>query len=83
MVNQAEPLLTAAVGGLGLILQPFEMMSAVLASGALVEVLPRFVPVSTSINLLYPRDRQVTPKLRSFLDFCVARFTEQSMARER
>ncbi|HED4874449.1 TPA: LysR family transcriptional regulator [Stenotrophomonas maltophilia] len=83
MVNQAEPLLTAAVGGLGLILQPFEMMSAALASGDLVEVLPRFVPVSTSINLLYPRHRQVTPKLRSFLDFCVARFTEQSMARER
>ncbi|CAH0225441.1 LysR family transcriptional regulator [Stenotrophomonas indicatrix] len=83
MVNQAEPLLTAAVGGLGLILQPFEMMAAVLASGELVEVLPRFVPVSTSINLLYPHHRQVTAKLRSFLDFCVARFTEQSMARAR
>ena len=81
MVNQAEPLLTAAVGGLGLILQPHEMLAAALARGELVEVLPGFVPVSTSINLVYPRDRQLTPKLRSFLDFCVARFNEQSMAR--
>ena len=81
MVNQAEPLLTAAVGGLGLILQPYEMLAAALARGELVEVLPDHVPVSTWINLVYPRDRQLTPKLRSFLDFCVARFTEQSMAR--
>ncbi|MCR1804961.1 LysR family transcriptional regulator [Stenotrophomonas geniculata] len=81
MVNQAEPLLTAAVGGLGLILQPYEMLAAALARGELVEVLPDHVPVSTWINLVYPRDRQLTPKLRSFLDFCVARFTEQTMAR--
>lgn len=81
MVNQAEPLLTAAAGGLGLILQPHEMLAAALARGELVEVLPGFVPVSTWINLVYPRDRQLTPKLRSFLDFCVARFNEQSMAR--
>ncbi|KAG1373282.1 hypothetical protein G6F60_015565 [Rhizopus arrhizus] len=81
MVNQAEPLLTAAVGGLGLILQPYEMLSAALARGDLVEVLPMFEPVSTWIHLLYPRDRQLTPKLRSFVDFCVARFSEQSMAR--
>ncbi|HEL3810386.1 TPA: LysR family transcriptional regulator [Stenotrophomonas maltophilia] len=81
MVNQAEPLLTAAVGGLGLILQPYEMLAAALARGELVEVLPHHVPVSTWINLVYPRDRQLTPKLRSFLDFCVARFSEQSMAR--
>lgn len=81
MVNQAEPLLTAAVGGLGLILQPHEMLAAALARGELVEVLPAFVPVSTWINLLYSRDRQLTPKLRSFLDFCVARFNEQTMAR--
>lgn len=81
MVNQAEPLLTAAVGGLGLILQPHEMLAAALARGELVEVLPDYVPVSTWINLVYPRDRQLTPKLRSFLDFCVARFSEQTMAR--
>ena len=81
MVNQAEPLLTAAVGGLGLILQPYEMLAAALVRGELVEVLPDHVPVSTWINLVYPRDRQLTPKLRSFLDFCVARFTEQTMAR--
>lgn len=81
MVNQAEPLLTAAVGGLGLILQPYEMLAAALARGELVEVLPAYEPVSTWINLLYPRDRQLTPKLRSFLDFCVAWFSEQTMGR--
>lgn len=81
MVNQAEPLLTAAIGGLGLILQPHEMLAGALARGELVEVLPAYVPVSTWINLVYPRDRQLTPKLRSFLDFCVAWFNEQTMAR--
>lgn len=54
MVNQAEPLLTAAVGGLGLILQPHEMLAAALARGELVEVLPDYVPVSTGIDVDQP-----------------------------
>ena len=37
------------------------MLAAALARGELVEVLPDYVPVSTWINLVYPRDRQLTP----------------------
>lgn len=35
MVNQAEPLLTAAVGGLGVILQPYEILAAALAQAVI------------------------------------------------
>ena len=79
MVNQSEPLLSAALAGLGLILQPLELVRSSLASGALVEVLPKYPSPAPSLSVLYPRDRLMTPKMQSFLDFCTSQFNEQSL----
>ncbi|WEK33373.1 MAG: LysR family transcriptional regulator [Candidatus Pseudomonas phytovorans] len=79
MVNQSEPLLTACLAGMGLILQPLELVRTALRSGQLIEVLPDYPPVSPPISVLYSRDRRSTPKLTSFLAFCTAEFTEQVM----
>ncbi len=79
MVNQSEPLLTAALAGLGVILQPLELVRQSLRDGLLQEVLPAYRPVGPPISVLYARDRRVTPKLKSFLDFCVAQFTESTL----
>jgi DNA-binding transcriptional LysR family regulator len=80
MVNQSEPLLTACLAGLGIILQPLEVVRGALRAGTLEEVLPAFPCISPPINVVYQRDRRVTPKLRSFIDFCVQNFDEYSLA---
>lgn len=79
MVNQSEPLLTACLAGLGMMLQPLDMVREALRTGLLVEVLPAFPCISPAINVVYQRDRRVTPKLRSFLDFCALNFDEYSL----
>jgi DNA-binding transcriptional LysR family regulator len=78
-VNQSEPLLGAALAGLGVMLQPLELVSDALKEGTLVLLLPDYKVPSPPINLLYAPDRRITPKLRSFLDFCVGTFREQEL----
>lgn len=77
MVNQVELLLIVVVGGLGLILQFYEMFVVVLVCGELVEVFLDYVLVLMWINLVYLCDCQLMFKLCSFLDFCVVCFSEQ------
>jgi DNA-binding transcriptional LysR family regulator len=73
-INQGDPLLSAAVAGLGVVLLPLELVNDALRKGTLVNVLPEYhVPVSP-MNLLYAPDRRLTPKLRSFVDFVKATF---------
>ncbi|MGJ7516300.1 LysR family transcriptional regulator [Pseudomonas baetica] len=73
-INQGDPLLAAAVAGLGVVLLPSELVRDALRSGTLVSLLPDYtVPVSP-MNLLYAPDRRLTPKLRSFMDFAKAVF---------
>lgn len=79
MVNQSEPLLVAALAGLGLILQPLELVREALKAGTLVEVLPDFPCISPPLSLVYARDRQATPKMRTFLEFCTEEFDERTL----
>lgn len=76
-INQGDPLLAAAVAGLGVVLQPLELVRDALRDGTLVSLLPQYaVPVSP-MNVLYAPDRRLTPKLRSFLDFAITSFGER------
>jgi DNA-binding transcriptional LysR family regulator len=79
MVNQSEPLLGAALAGLGVILQPLELVRDALREGSLVRLLPEYKVPSPPITLLYAPDRRITPKLRSFLDFCVEAFGQEQI----
>jgi len=74
MVDHGEPLLCAALAGLGILLQPLELVRGAIADGRLVELLPNFKVPPRPLHILYAPDRRITPKLRSFLDFAVEAF---------
>jgi DNA-binding transcriptional LysR family regulator len=73
-IDSGEALLAAARAGAGLMLQPAELVEPEIAAGSLVRVLPKYTAPPRPLHLLYAPDRQMTPKLRSFVDFCVAAF---------
>lgn len=74
--DNSEALREAALAGLGIILQPLQLLSADIEAGRLIRLLPEFEPVGRPVHVLYAQDRRMTPKLRSFLDFCTSRFGE-------
>jgi DNA-binding transcriptional LysR family regulator len=74
MVDHGEPLLCAALAGLGIILQPLEVVREALEARTLVPLLPEYQPPTRPLNIVYAPDRRVTPKLRSFLDFAIKAF---------
>jgi hypothetical protein len=55
-------------------MQPHVLLAPDIEAGRLMPVLQYFVPAPLPVHLLYPRDRQQLPKLRTFIDFMVARF---------
>jgi DNA-binding transcriptional LysR family regulator len=74
MVDHGEPLLCAALAGMGIMLQPLELVREALADGRLLRLLPKYEVPSRPMHVLYAPDRRMTPKLRSFLDFAVEAF---------
>ena len=74
MVDSGEALLVAARAGMGVLLQPAELVQPDIAAGRLVRVLPKYRAPDRPLHLLYAPDKQMTPKLRSFIEFAVAAF---------
>ncbi|WP_024462314.1 LysR family transcriptional regulator [Marinimicrobium sp. LS-A18] len=74
MVDSGEALLAAARAGLGLLLQPMELVQPELDAGRLVQLLPDYAPPTRPLHLVYTPDRRMTPKLRSFVDFALEAF---------
>ncbi|PZV39368.1 LysR family transcriptional regulator [Mesorhizobium kowhaii] len=68
-VNAAESYLAAAKQGLGLIQIPRYHAEHALRAGEVVEVLAGFPPSSTPVSVLYPRNRQLSPRVRVFIDW--------------
>lgn len=68
-VNAAESYFSAAKLGLGLIQVPHYHAEHALQSDELVEVLKDFPPTETPVSLLYPRNRQLSPRVRVFIDW--------------
>src|SRR5260221_158435 len=73
-VNGAESLVAAGRLGLGLIQVPRYHIESDLARGTLVSVLPDYPPTPTPVSLLYPRNRQLSPRVRVFIDWLVRVF---------
>lgn len=71
LVNGADTSAAAARLGLGLVQAPRHRFEADLASGALVEVLPSHPPTPTPVSVLYPSNRQLSPRVRVFVDWLV------------
>jgi len=73
-VNESKALLSAAVDGFGIVLGPADFLEPARAAGELVQLLPGYEAPSRAMHLLYRPDRQMTAKLRHFVDAAIARF---------
>jgi DNA-binding transcriptional LysR family regulator len=73
-VTGPETNVASACTGLGLIQAPRYRAAAELASGKLVEVLPRFPPSTLPVHVLYSHTRQLSPRLRVVIDWMAERF---------
>jgi DNA-binding transcriptional LysR family regulator len=76
-VNGAESLVAAARLGLGLIQLPRYHVESDLEAGTLLLVLPAFPPSPTPVSLLYPRNRQLSPRVRVFIDWLLRAFRDR------
>lgn len=45
-----------------------------IADGKLVQILAAYPPSSSPVSVVYPRDRQLSPRVRVFIDWLVAIF---------
>jgi DNA-binding transcriptional LysR family regulator len=68
-VSSGETYRVAALAGLGLIQVPHYSVQQDLEDGTLVEILPDTPPSSTPVHILYPRSRQLSPRVRVFIDW--------------
>ncbi|MFT8550072.1 MAG: LysR family transcriptional regulator [Acetobacter okinawensis] len=71
LVSGAETSATAARQGLGLVQAPRYRFIDDLAKGRLIEVLADFPPTPTPLSVLYPSNRQLSPRVRVFVDWLV------------
>ncbi len=70
-VTSSETYAALARLGFGLMQAPRYRYAEDLATGALVEVLPHHPPSPMPISVLYPRSRQLSPRVRVFIDWLV------------
>lgn len=68
-VSAAESLVAAAQRGLGIIQVPRYHLRDSLANGSLLPLLPQSPSTPMPVSLLYPRNRQLSPRVRVFIDW--------------
>jgi DNA-binding transcriptional LysR family regulator len=69
MVNRA-----AAVAGAGIVLLPTFYLGDEIRSGALQPILCTFKPQELAVYAVYPERRNLSPKVRAFIDFLTVTF---------
>lgn len=72
-VNNGQAVRTAALHGMGIVVQPEALLAGDLDAGALVRILPNHQLPAQSMHVVYP-SRRLTLKMQSFVDFVVRRF---------
>ena len=68
-VRHADAYVTCCEAGLGLIQLPRYHVEAALAAGRLREVMAAFRPAPMAVSVLYPHSRQLSPRVRVFVDW--------------
>ena len=71
LVSGADAYAAAARLGFGLVQAARHRVADDLAAGTLVEVLAAFPPAPTPLSVLYPTNRQLSPRVRVFVDWLV------------
>lgn len=72
--NNGDFLRQAAIGNLGLVKMPNFIIHESLATGELIPLLQDFQIPSINVYAIYPQTRHLSYRVRSFVDFLVARF---------
>lgn len=78
--NNGDTCVAACLRGAGIQLQPTFLIARELASGELVEVLPRYRSIELGIYAVYPSRRFVMPKVRAIVEFLSARLADAQWA---
>lgn len=73
-VTSSDTYATLAKLGFGIVQAPRHRFQNELLSNALVEVLPQHRPTPTPFFALYPHNRQLSPRVRVFVDWLVKLF---------
>ena len=77
-VNESNAYLAAALAGLGVTQMVTFMAAPYLASGALVQVLPGWKTPPIPIHVVYPPNRHLSAKVRSFVDWTAELFSQHA-----
>lgn len=77
-VNAAESFHAAARLGLGIIQVPRYHAQRYIDSGELMPILEDFPMTKTPVSLLYPRNRQLSPRVRVFIEWLTKVFARQT-----
>lgn len=78
-VNNSDTMVDLARRGFGLMQAPRYRLQRDIDEGVLVEVLGDFPPPPTPLSALYPQNRQLSPRVRVFLDWIVKVFAEAGL----
>src|SRR4030095_9426918 len=79
-VTGTESYLATARLGLGLVQLPHFHGVGDFERGTLVPVLTEYPPPSVPVSLLYPRNRQLSPRVRAFIDWAAQEFAAHGTA---
>lgn len=74
--NEATALLNATKAGAGVAMLPTYLVSPLLRSGELIQLLPYARPRALNVYAVYASRKHMPATLRSFLDFLIQRFEE-------
>ena len=76
--NNGDALLQAALGGAGVALLPSFICGEDVRAGRLVQLMPEWNQrADVDVCAVYPASRNLSPKVRVFIDFLAARFGER------
>ncbi|MEG3133103.1 LysR family transcriptional regulator [Rouxiella sp. T17] len=73
-VNNGEALRSAALNGLGIIMQPEVLLAEDVRQGRLIPLLSEYQPLVKPVHIMTFADRQQLPKIRFYVDFLLQHF---------
>jgi DNA-binding transcriptional LysR family regulator len=71
--DNGQALLTASLKGIGIIMMPKELLRQDIEACRLIELMKDYLPPPRPIYAVYPSERQLAPKLTSFVDFLLTK----------
>jgi DNA-binding transcriptional LysR family regulator len=80
--NDGQILRTAALDGMGILIQPSYIVYNDIVAGRLVPVLDDWDLPRLTINLAYPSRKHLSAKVRTFIDFVAEHFDRQDYERK-